>query len=98
MISLCLCLDISTLGLNGNNCLSDGVAAGIAAATTFLLTMSVGVVLGWCLWYKMRKNRAPTVDGTREKIEQLQETIYDEPLEPAIPLTDNEAYGKVRDS
>ena len=66
-------------------------------ALTLLLSLPVGVVIGcsgaWCIWRRGRDQ------GTEVKMEQLQEGVYEvpdpEPVQTAIPLTDNQAYGQV---
>ena len=83
------------LKLKDDNCLSAGVTAGITVVTCFIITMSVVVVLGLCVWCKMRQDRGSTIDGTQEGTKQVQETIYDEPLDTAIQLRDNQAYNMV---
>ena len=84
--------DITPLNLNDNNCLSVGATAGIRVVTCFIVTMSVVVVLGLCVWCKMRQDRDSAIDGQQEGTMQLQETIYDEPLDTRIQLKDNQAY------
>ena len=78
---------------NGPNV--DCVAASvIAGAVTLLVTLPVGVVLGCCgMWYMMRRRQGHTLERTEQKMEQMQEAIYDEPLETTIHLSDNQAYG-----
>ena len=83
---------ITPLNLNDDNGLSVGAAAGDTAVTCFIVTMSVIAVLGLCVWCKMRQNRGSTFDGPKQGTKQLQETIYDEPLDAAIQLRDNQAY------
>ena len=74
--------------------LSTGVVAGLAVALTLLVALPVGVVLGWCIW---RCGRGPSGNGTQQKV---QGAIYEEPgpgpVDTAIPLTDNQAYGLVK--
>ena len=74
--------------------LSAGATAVIAVIATLLLALPVGVVIGLggaC--YGMRRGRDPTSDGSQQKSQQLQEAVYEEPPETAIPLRDNQAYG-----
>ena len=74
--------------------LSAGGAAGIAVTVTLLLALPVGVVIGLGVaWYVMRRGRDPTSEGHQQKMEQVQEAIYEEPPETTIPLSDNQAYG-----
>ena len=81
--------------------ISTGAAAGLAVALTLLVALPVGVVLGcsgaWCIW---RRGRGPSGHGTEVKMEQLQGAIYEVPgpgpVDVAIPLTDNQAYGQVK--
>ena len=78
--------------------LSAGGVAGITFAITLLVVLPVGVVLGCCgMWCVMRYSGGPTSGGGQQKVEQLQAAIYEEPspVETAIPLTDNQAYGHV---
>jgi hypothetical protein len=84
--------DITPLNLNDDNCLSAGATAGITVVTCFIVTMSVVVVLGLCVWCKMRQDRGSAIDGPQEGTKQVQETIYDEPLDTGIQLRDNQAY------
>ena len=84
--------DITPLNLNDKNCLSAGATAGITVVPCVIVTMPVIVVLGLCVWCKMRQNRGSTIDGPQEVPKQVQETIYDEPLNSAIQLRDNQAY------
>ena len=81
---------------------SDGLSAGAAvglAIAVLLVALPVGVVLGcsgaWCIW---RRGRGPSGQGTEMKMEQLRGAIYEEPgpVNAAIPLTDNQAYGQVK--
>ena len=74
--------------------LSAGAVAGIVATVTLLLALPVGVVIGLGVaWYVMRRGRGPTSEGHQQKMEQVQEAIYEEPPETTIPLSDNQAYG-----
>ena len=78
--------------------LSAGGASGIAVVVTLLVVLPVGVVLGCCgMWCVMRYSGGPTSGGGQQKVGQLQAAIYEEPspVETAIPLTDNQAYGHV---
>ena len=84
--------DITPLNLNDDNCLSVGATAGITAVTCFIVTISVIVVFGLCVWCTMRQDRRSTMDGPQEGTKQVQETIYDEPLDTGIHLRDNQAY------
>ena len=77
--------------------LSAGAAVGLAVALTLLVALAVGVVLGWCIW---RCGRGPNGQGTQQKMEKVQGAIYEVPVpgpvDAAIPLTDNQAYGLVK--
>ena len=68
--------------------------AGTAVATTLVVSLPVGVVIGlgvaWCI---VRHGKSPTSDSHPQ---QLQGAIHDKPLEPAIPLKDNQAYRHIR--
>ena len=78
--------------------LSAAATAGIAVAVTAIVSLPVGVVIGLCVaWCMMRRGRGATSGGTRQKMEQLQGAIYEEPgpVDTAIPLSDNQAYGHV---
>ena len=78
--------------------LSAGAVAGIAVVITLLVSLPVGVVIGCCsMWCMMRHGRGATSGGTKQKMEQLQGAIYEEPgpVDTAIPLSDNQAYGHV---
>ena len=76
--------------------LSAGAVAGIAVTVTLLLALPVGVVIGMGVaWYVSRRVRDPTSEGHQQKMEQVQEAIYEEPPETAIPLSDNQAYGHI---
>ena len=78
--------------------LSASAAAGIAVAITLLVSLPVGVVIGLCVaWCMRRRGRGATSGGTQQKMEQLQGAIYEEPgpVDTAIPLSDNQAYGHV---
>ena len=60
------------------------------------LALPVGVVI--CLgvaWYGKRHGQGPSIhsEGDQHKSQQVQEAIYEEPPETAIPLSDNQAYG-----
>ena len=74
--------------------LSARDAAVIASATTFLLSISVGVFLGCCVCYFMRRHQNAIKDPQQKK-EQSQESIYEEPPDTVIPLNENQAYGQV---
>ena len=90
--------DIPSLTLNdgGGTSISAGVAAGIAGIITLLVTLPVGVILGCCsMWYMRRHGQGSSNEHLQQKIEQLKEDIYDEPLQIAIPLNDNQAYGHI---
>ena len=78
--------------------LSAGTAAGIAVTVTLLLALPVGVVI--CLgvaWYGKKHGQGPSIhsEGYQHKSQQVQEAIYEEPPETAIPLSDNQAYGHI---
>ena len=60
----------------------------------YIVTLPIGVVLGCCaMWYMMRHRQGHTLEHPEQKMEQMQEAIYDEPLETTIHLSDNQAYG-----
>ena len=78
--------------------LSAGAAAGIAVTVTLLLSLPVGVVIGLGVaWYGKRRGRGPSThsEGDQHKSQQVQEAIYEESPETAIPLSDNQAYGHI---
>ena len=89
-----------------NNTLSEsegvgaGAVAGITGALTLLVSLPVGVVLGYCCGrgYCVR----PGLDcclsvrcGRRRKRQREQRVVYEEPdvVRTGIALSDNEAYG-----
>ena len=77
--------------------LSAGAVAGLAVALTLLVALPVGVVLGcsgaWCIW---RRGRGPSGKGTQQKVQgAIYEVPGPGPVDTAIPLTDNQAYGQV---
>ena len=73
--------------------LSAGAVAGIAVTVTLLLTFPVGVVIGvGVAWYGQKCGQGPTSEGDQHKSQQVQEAIYEEPPDSAIPLSDNQAY------
>ena len=89
-----------------NNTLSEsegvgsGAVAGITGALTLLVSLPVGVVLGYCCGsgYCVR----PGLDcclsvrcGRRRKRQREQRVVYEEPDvgRSGIALSDNEAYG-----
>ena len=54
----------------------------------------MGVVIGLGVaWYGKRCGQVPSSEGDQHKSQQVQEAIYEEPPETAIPLSDNQAYG-----
>ena len=74
---------------------SDGLSAGAVAGIAVVITL---LVIGCCsMWCMMRHGRGATSGGTKQKMEQLQGAIYEEPgpVDTAIPLSDNQAYGHV---
>ena len=76
--------------------LSAGAVASIAVTVTLLLALPVGVVIGLGVaWYGKRRGQGPSIhsEGDQHKSQQVQEAIYEEPPETAIPLSDNQAYG-----
>ena len=81
--------------------ISAGAVAGLAVALTLLVALPLGVVLGcsgaWCIW---RRGRGPSGKGTQQKMERVQGAIYEVPdpgpVDTAIRLTDNQAYGQVK--
>ena len=73
--------------------LSAGAVAGIAVIVTLLLALPVGVVIGVRVaWYGKRCGQGLTSEGDQHKSQQVQEAIYEEPPDSAIPLSDNQAY------
>ena len=78
--------------------LSTGVAVGLAVVLTILVTLPVGVVLGcislWCIW---RRGRGPSDQDTQQKVQgAIYEVPVPGPVDTAMPLTDNQAYGQVK--
>ena len=80
--------------------LGTGAVAGITAALNLLVSLPVGVVLGYCCGrgYCVR----PGLDcclcvrcGRRRKRQREQRVVYEEPdvVRSGIALSDNEAYG-----
>ena len=56
----------------------------------------MGVVIGLGVaWYGKRRGQGHSIhsESDQHKSQQVQEAIYEEPLETAIPLGDNQAYG-----
>ena len=87
---ICIVDLIGNDGANGN-CVAASVITG---AVTLIVILPVGVVLGCCgMWYMMRRRQGHTLECPEQKMEQIQEAIYDEPLETTIHLSDNQAYG-----
>ena len=85
-----------TLNDGGGASVSTGVAAGIAGVITLLVTLPVGVILGCCsMWYMRRHGQGSTTEHLQQKTKQLKEDIYDEPLQIAIPVNANQAYGHI---
>ena len=75
--------------------LSAGAVAGIAVTVTLLLALPVGVVIGVRVaWYGKKHGQGPSIhsEGDQHKSQQVQEAIYEEPPDSAIPLSDNQAY------
>ena len=80
----------------GDASISAGAVAGIVGVITLLVTFPVGVVLGCCsMWYMKRQGRGSTNESVQQRMEQLKEDIYDLPLATAIPVSDNQAYGHI---
>ena len=82
-------------GGGGGRVLSAGAVAVIAVTVTLLLALPVGVVIGVRVaWYGKRCGQGPSThsEGDQHKSQQVQEAIYEEPPETAIPLSDNQAY------
>ena len=78
--------------------LSAGAVAGIAVTVTLLLALPVGVAIGLGVaWYGKRCGQSPSIhsEDDQHKSQQVQEAIYEEPPETAIPLSDNQAYGHI---
>ena len=86
--------------------LSAGAVAGIAVTVTLLLALPVGVVIGLGVAWNVTRHgtssegdqqKSPSIhsEGHQQKMEQVQEAIYEEPPETAIPLSDNQAYGHI---
>ena len=80
--------------------LGNGAVAGITGALAVLVSLPVGVVLGYCCGrgYCVR----PGLDcclsvrcGRRRKRQREQRVVYEEPdvVRTGIALSDNEAYG-----
>ena len=46
----------------------------------------------------MRCGRGHATESQGQKLEQLEEAIYDEPLETGIDIGDNQAYGHMNDN
>ena len=84
--------DITPLNLKDDNCFSAGAAAGITAVTCLLVTVSVFVGIGGCVWCKVKRGQGSIVEVPQQKIKQMQEAIYDELLGPGIVVRDNQAY------
>ena len=87
---------------DGSDSTSDGISAGaiagLAVALTLLVALPVGVVLGccgaWCIW---RCGRGPSGQGTGQRVQgAIYEVPSPGPVDTAIPLTDNQAYGLVK--
>ena len=58
----------------------------------------MGVVIGvGVTWYGKKRGQGPSIhsEGDQHKSQQVQEAIYEEPPETAIPLSDNQAYGHI---
>ena len=90
-------LDLLSLDTGEEDGLSAAATVGIAVAVTAMVSLPVGVVIGLCVaWCMMRRGRGATSGGTQQKME-LQGAIYNEPgpVDTAIPLSDNQAYGHV---
>ena len=75
--------------------LSAGCAAGIAVTVTLLLTLPVCVVISLGVAWNVTR-RGSSSEGHQQKSQQVQDPIYEEPPETAIPLSDNQAYGTQR--
>ena len=85
-----------SLTVAGDASISAGAAAGIAGVITLLVTLPVGVVLGYCgMWCRKRQGQGSTNESVQQRMEQLKEDIYDLPLETAIPVSDNQAYAHI---
>ena len=76
---------------------SAGAVAGITFTITLLVALAVGMAIGlgvsWRLW-----RRATNENPQRKREQQLQGVINEKPEEPvetAMPLSDNLAYGQV---
>ena len=67
--------------------LSAGAVAGIAVTVTLLLALPVGVVIGLGMAWNVTR-RSSSSESHQQKMEQVQEAIYEEPPETAIPLSD----------
>ena len=79
--------------------LSAGAAAAIAVALTLLVALPVGVVIGYFgTWWQRRGPRGQSTQQKQEQLE-LDKPIYEElgtgPVDTAIPLSENQAYGQV---
>ena len=81
--------------------ISTGAAAGVAIFITVLMALPVGVLIGcWGVWCVRRRGKGRGPRNTQqEQPQQLQGAIYEEPgpgpVDTAIPLTDNQAYGHI---
>ena len=93
--TLYLFADIKTLTLNDDNGVSVSFSAVTTAIICLLVTVSVGMVLCWCMWYKKGKRQISASEGPQQRNKQMKESIYDEPLDTVISLSDNQAYGCV---
>ena len=72
--------------------LSAGAVAGIAVTVTLLLALPVGVGVGLGVTWNITRCGS-SIEGHQQKSQQVQDPIYEEPPETAIPLSDNQAYG-----
>ena len=100
MVFICMYMYISWHGEDSckseEEVLSAGAVASIAVTVTLLLALPVGVVIGLGVaWYGKRRGQGPSSEGEQHKSQQVQEAIYEEPPETAIPLSDNQAYGHI---
>ena len=79
--------------------LSTGVAVAITLTITLVVSLPVGVVIGVCLPQSVRRcGGGERRRNGRRKEQQLQAAIYEEPAPPvetAITLSENQAYGQV---
>ena len=95
------CLIMLQLNDDEDTCKSEvevlpaGAVAGIAVTVTLLLTLPVCVVITLRVAWNITR-RGSSIEDHQQKSQQVQDPIYEEPPETAIPLSDNQAYGTQR--